>query len=87
MKSHATKSFWKLFAALPEDVQKRAYKAYRRFTRDPFGPGLNFELVNPRKGLWSARISDQYRVLGYRDGGQVVWFWIGTHREYEKLIG
>ena len=77
MNSHATKQFWKLFAALPEDVQRRAYRAYRQFSRDPSNPGLNFELINSRKGLWSARINDNDRVLGYRDGAEIVWFWVG----------
>jgi len=86
VKSHTAGQFWKLFAALPADIRKQAYKAYAQFMRDPFHPGLNFEEVNRRTGLWSARITDDYRVLGYRDQGEVVWFWIGTHTEYEKLI-
>jgi hypothetical protein len=44
----------------------------------------HFKEVDP--GLWSARITLQYRALGRRRGDLVVWFWIGTHREYEKLI-
>src|SRR5690242_8065750 len=37
-------------------------------------------------GIWSARVSDNCRALGTRDGGDITWFWIGTHRAYEKLI-
>ncbi|MGH2516683.1 MAG: hypothetical protein ACRDHP_13600 [Ktedonobacterales bacterium] len=36
--------------------------------------------------LWSARVTRQYRVLGVRSGDSIRWFWIGTHREYEKII-
>jgi len=25
-------------------------------------------------------------VLGIRDGDDITWLWIGTHREYETLI-
>lgn len=86
MNSHTVEDFWKLFYKLPADIQKQAYKAYKLFTRDPFHPGLNFEQVNKRLDIWSVRINEGYRVLGYRDGGEIHWFWIGTHREYEKLI-
>lgn len=87
MNSHTVASFWKLFDALPEPIQKQAYRAYRRFQLDPFHPGPNFEEVNKRTGLWSARINDEYRVLGYREGGEMRWFWIGKHADYERLIG
>jgi hypothetical protein len=27
-----------------------------------------------------------HRVLGQLDGEDIVWFWIGTHAEYDKLL-
>jgi hypothetical protein len=37
--------------------------------------------------VWSARVDDAYRVLGYeREPGHVTWFWIGNHDEYERVI-
>ena len=42
--------------------------------------------VNKAAGVWSARITDDYRVLGYRKNGEMRWFWIGSHAEYDKLI-
>jgi hypothetical protein len=32
------------------------------------------------------RIGIHYRALGIRDGDEMVWYWIGTHDEYERLI-
>jgi hypothetical protein len=87
MKSHATERNWKLFRDLPQDVRVQAHKAYAQFLRDPSHPSLNFELIDRQSGLWSARVNEGYRVLGVRDGAEITWFWIGTHREYEKLIG
>lgn len=63
MRSRTISRFWKLFAALPEAVRQQAYQAYEHFTSDPFYPSLSFKEVNPRVGLWSARINDDYRVL------------------------
>jgi hypothetical protein len=52
----------------------------------PNAPGVNFKLVNQREQMWSARINDQYRALGIRDGSDITWFWIGEHDEYERII-
>ena len=86
MKSHAGASFWKLFYTLPPEIQRQAYKTYEQFTQDPSHPSLNFKLVNKRTGLWSARINDEYRVLGYRKGAEMRWIWIGNHKDYMRLI-
>jgi hypothetical protein len=86
MRSETTDAFWLLYRALPEQVRRRAREAYEQFERDPFHPGLHFEEVDKQRHLWSARITRGYRVLGIRDDGLMTWFWIGPHREYEKLI-
>jgi hypothetical protein len=86
MRSHLTTRFRRLLLALPPDIRRQAYRAYAQFKRDPSHPGLNFKLVNQREQMWSARINDYYRVLGIRDGGEITWFWVGEHREYERII-
>jgi Txe/YoeB family toxin of Txe-Axe toxin-antitoxin module len=86
MRSETTDEFWELYRALPQQMRRRAREAHEQFERDPFHPGLNFEEVDKHRGLWSARITRGYRVLGIREGDAITWFWIGPHREYEKLI-
>lgn len=86
MKSETTDEFWELYRALPAKIRRQAQQAHEQFERDPFHPGLNFEEVDIKRHLWSARITRGYRVLGIRDDGEITWFWIGTHREYDKLI-
>jgi hypothetical protein len=27
-----------------------------------------------------------YRALGVREGETMVWFWIGSHAEYDRLV-
>jgi hypothetical protein len=36
--------------------------------------------------IFSARIGLHYRALAVRSGEEVVWFWIGTHAEYDRLL-
>ena len=88
MKSRRTLRFRRLYEALPEQVQRDADAAYTRFAADPNYPGLNFERIQGMKApIFSARVSQQYRVLGRsEDADTIVWFWIGTHQEYDKLL-
>ncbi len=34
----------------------------------------------------SVRISLDHRALGVRAGEDIVWFWIGSHADYDKVI-
>lgn len=88
MKSRRTRRFRALYDALPERVQRDADAAHAQFATDPNHPGLNFERIQGVNApLFSARVSGQYRVLGRGEGADtVVWFWIGTHQEYDKLL-
>jgi hypothetical protein len=84
--SHRTARFHKAFAALPPQVQEQAREAYRFFKQDPQHPSLRFKLVHSTQRVYSVRINDDYRALGARDGQDIVWFWIGPHDEYIKMI-
>ena len=35
---------------------------------------------------WSARITEDYRAVGAMDGDTVIWYFIGTHAEYDRLL-
>jgi len=42
--------------------------------------------LKPVGEVWSARVNQAYRALAYREGKTFYWFWIGSHREYERLL-
>ncbi len=86
MNSQATPKFWKLYARLPGSVQRRAWKAYQLWKRNPNHPSLHFKRVDDEEPIYSARVSDDYRVLGVLEGDMVIWYWIGNHDEYERLL-
>lgn len=86
MKSRTTKSFRERLAALPAHVQVQARDAYRIFRDNPAHPGLRFKKVHPEPPIYSARIGIGYRSVGAMDGDTIVWFWIGTHADYDKLL-
>lgn len=83
MKSRAASSFWKNYENLPQEIQKTAVKQYRLWLEDSRHSSVQFKKVQT---YWSARVTDHYRALGIMDGHTVIWFWIGPHGEYDKLI-
>jgi hypothetical protein len=86
MNSHTTRRFRALFAALPAHVQRQAREAYRLFQEDPAHPGLRFKQVHSDPPTYSARVGISYRAVGVLEGDTVIWFWIGTHAEYDKVL-
>ncbi len=86
MISRTTRRFRKCFSELPPDIQERAREAYARFRKDPQHPGLRFKLVHTKADVYSVRVSRDFRALGVCEEDQIVWFWIGSHSDYEKLL-
>lgn len=46
-------------------------------------PSLHFK---PAGRYWSVRVGIHFRALAIRDGDDFIWFWIGTHAEYYRLL-
>ncbi len=86
MKSQATAKFWKLYTRLPQQMQRRAREVYELWRDNPAHPSLHFKRVDDDEPIYSVRISDDYRALGLLEGDTVIWFWIGNHDEYERLL-
>jgi hypothetical protein len=86
MISRTTDGFWKLYERLPEQVQHRAKVAYQRFQQDPHHPGLQFKQVHETQPIFSARINRDYRAVGVKADNEIVWFWIGSHSDYDNLL-
>ncbi len=86
MNSRTTRQFRELLAALPARVRQQARDAYRLFQENPTHPGLRFKKVHDDPPIYSARVGIGYRVVGAVDGDTVVWFWIGSHADYDRLL-
>jgi len=86
MISKRTEAFRRLLEALPGQIRKQAREAYRLWAQNPFHPSLHFKKVHASEDIWSARISDDYRAVGVRHGDKMIWFWIGSHAAYDKLL-
>ena len=86
MISHTTKKFRKMLLNLPENVRQQANEAFDQFQQDPFHPGLNFKRVHSSRPIYAARITKDYRAVGIQKNGLMIWFWIGSHSDYDLLL-
>jgi len=37
--------------------------------------------------FWSVRVGLRYRALAVEADDDLVWFWIGSHADYDDLVG
>lgn len=79
----ATPDFWVCYQNLPRKIQQLADKNFELLKQDSKHPSLHLKKVG---AYWSARVGTQYRTLAFEDEGVLVWFWIGKHDEYMRLI-
>ncbi len=86
MKSHLTRDFRNCFARLPERIQRLARENYNLWKQNPHHASLAFKRVGRKHPAYSIRVGLGWRALGFPEDNNVVWFWIGSHAEYERLI-
>ena len=87
MNSLLTEDFVACFRRLPDEIKQLARKNYRLWRDNQYHARLQFKRVNRKEPIYSVRVGIGYRALGLLEAGTISWFWIGTHAEYEKLIG
>jgi len=83
MRHLTTSRFWAAYDSLPSSVRKVADENYQILKNDPFHPSLHFKKIGR---FWSIRAGIKYRALGVQEGDAIIWFWIGSHSDYDKLI-
>ena len=83
MTHHTTADFWECYARLPETVRSLADDKYSVLRADPRHPSLHFKRIGQ---LWSVRVGLGYRPLAAEGGDGPIWFWIGSHAEYDQII-
>ena len=84
MNHFASPGFWSSYRALPKDIQELADKSFALLKADSRHPSLQFKKDGR---FWSARVGLHYRALAVEVNDGVLWFWIGTHAEYDKIVG
>ncbi|MGA2032633.1 MAG: hypothetical protein ABSG68_10275 [Thermoguttaceae bacterium] len=83
MRHRATARFWACYNALPATVRQSADRCFGLLRVDPSHPSLHFKKVGR---FWSVRVGLHYRALAVESGIDLVWVWIGSHAEYDRLV-
>ena len=84
MKHFASPEFWFHYRLLPEAIRNLADKNFALLKENPRHPSLRLKKVG---AFWSVRVGLGYRALGKDRSEGVVWWWIGSHSDYDSMIG
>ncbi len=79
----ATGQFWSCYRRLPKEIRQLADRCFELLRTDPRHPSLHFKNIGR---LRSVRVGLRYRALAVEQDADLVWFWIGSHADYDKLI-
>jgi hypothetical protein len=79
----ASQAFWESYQRLPAHVRALADKNYELIKQNPQHSSLHFKKIGR---FWSARIGSRYRTLAVEIEGGYLWFWIGSHADYDEMI-
>ncbi len=82
MRHFASPAFWEAYQKLPEHVRALADKNYALLKDNPQHPSLHFKKAGR---YWSVRVGLRYRALAVEADDALVWFWIGSHADYDAL--
>jgi hypothetical protein len=80
----AAPDFWACYRSLPKEIRTLADKAFVLLKLDARHPSLHFKKTGR---FWSARVGLNYRAIGVALPDGVLWFWIGSHADYDRLLG
>jgi hypothetical protein len=83
MKHFASPSFWEQYEKLPEQIRELADKNFALLKENSHHPSLHLKKAGT---YWSVRVGMRHRALAVEVEGGLLWFWIGTHAEYDKLL-
>lgn len=86
MESKTTEKFRALLSATPQPVQLKAIACYALWSENPDHPSLRFKKVHQTLPIYSVRIDLNWRAVGTLQKDIMIWFWVGSHRDYEKLL-
>lgn len=83
MRHFASPSFWEAYSKLPNEIRNLADKNFSLLKDNPQHPSLQFKKI---RRFRSVRVGAHYRALDVETDGNLLWFWIGSHAEYDGMI-
>jgi len=82
-----------MLSKIPANIQKIADTAFGKFLENPLEPCLeNHPLADchtgrHRKNSRAVSITARFRAIYVVEGDTNVWYWIGSHEDYNNFTG
>lgn len=84
MKHFASPAFWQCYERLPAPVREQADRSFGFLKANPRHPSLHLK----KAGKYiSVRVGLHHRALAVEAADGFVWFWIGPHSDYDRILG
>ena len=83
MRHFTSSQFWKCYEELPEAIRRIADGSFEHLKQDPHHPSLHFNKIEQ---FYSVRIGLRHRALAMEVPEGMLWFWIGSHSDYDRMI-
>ncbi len=79
----AASAFWDCYRKLPPSIQELADAHFALLKENPAHPSLHFKKIGKYR---SVRIGMHYRALAVEVQDGLLWFWIGSHADYDRIL-
>ena len=83
MNHFASPTFWDCYQSLPPHIRELADAQYALLKANPSHPSLHFKKTGRHR---SVRIGMHYRALAVDVPDGLLWFWIGSHADYDRVV-
>ena len=84
LKHFASSAFWDCYRKLSPSIQELADAHFPLLKENPSHPSLHFKKIGKYR---SVRIGIHYRALAVEMQDGPLWFWIGSHADYDRILG
>ena len=86
MDNWRTWAYKRLYDKLDSTVKEIVDGAWESYKRDP--SLVDFAQKGRLKGVphFGAHLNDNWRALAFKRDGVVVWYWVGPHVDYDRIL-
>lgn len=88
-----TGKYKEMLSKLHPGIRALAESAFKRFEIEPLDPALENHPLKDihrgrhRKGSRAVSVTARYRAIYVVEGGDNIWYWIGSHEDYNNFTG
>lgn len=92
-RNRTSRKFREQYAKLPKSIQALTRTSAERFDRNPDAPSFRHHMLGEdgrgshEPQSMSVSITMRYRAIYVMQDGVRVWYWIGTHADYDTFTG